>query len=86
MSHSTQSYPIALDIGGTWIKCARTTADGNFEPLERFANPCREPGLAGIATAGLIPLEGAIGLLVIGTDLGFVVEVDPAQSDGCGTA
>ena len=54
MSHSALSIPIALDIGGTWIKCARTSADGNFEPLERFANPCREPGLDGFGFAGKI--------------------------------
>lgn len=57
MSQSTESFPIALDIGGTWIKCARAATGGKFEPLERFANPCREPGLDGIGFAEKIATE-----------------------------
>lgn len=51
MNDSHSVSPLALDMGGTWIKFARLGADGAFEELERMANPCDEPGLGGVAFA-----------------------------------
>ena len=51
MNDSQSVSPLALDMGGTWIKFARFGADGAFEELERMANPCDEPGLGGVAFA-----------------------------------
>ena len=51
MNDAQSVSPLALDMGGTWIKFVRFGADGSFEELERMANPCDEPGLCGEAFA-----------------------------------